>query len=144
MKNFVRLINELPFSGKCLTQLAVSTLCQTTTHAERTIVYVLSLLMLLAMFIAAHTLQAMLGVRVLFFEPPIWVRIVSILYIIANVCVVLVQAHLSLRITHFYLFAPYSNSKKSLPPYSVIQITTMAVVTLVGQLVFLYSTISYL
>jgi hypothetical protein len=136
MKSFAKLIDKLPFAGKLTIHPVIFGLYQSTTKEERRSSY-LQILGLLILFILFHVLQVNMGIKALEFNAPVWVKVVSALYAIANTCIVLTQIYLVFRTTRFYFCAPLPRMMREYAGYSDVQAVTMIAVTLGGQIIFL-------
>lgn len=136
MKGFAKLIGRLPFAGKMSIKSLVFGLYQSTTREERQWSYA-KLAGLLVLFILLHGVQMKMGIRALEFDSPIWAKVVSAIYAIANFCVVLTQIHLGYRTTRFFFRGLYPRVKRSYTEHSGTEVAIMLVVTLGGQIIFL-------
>jgi uncharacterized membrane protein YhaH (DUF805 family) len=134
MKSFAKLVGKLPLIGKLLIRPYVFNLYQSMTSRERRRNYI-HLMVLLVLFILFHGVLAKMGIRALSFDSPMWVKVISVLYAIANICVILSQIYLGFRATHFFLKAPLRAGKNDCG-YSDAETVVMIIVTLGGQIVF--------
>ncbi|MEK7514468.1 MAG: hypothetical protein AAB587_01455 [Patescibacteria group bacterium] len=135
MKSFAKLVGMLPFIGKMLIRPYVFNLYQSTRGEERrwSYVYLMVLLVLLTLF---HGVLAKMGIRALSFDSPIWVKAISALYTITNICVILSQIYLGFRATCFFLRARENRAWRNDTGYSAAEAVTMIAVTLAGQIIF--------
>lgn len=136
MKEFARFIGMLPFAGKMTIRPLVYRFYQSTTKTERRRSY-LHLVVLLVFFVLFHAVQAKMGVQALSFNAPTWVKAISGLYALANICVVLTQMYLGFRATNFLFKGLYPRTNRSHPKWTDVEVVTILAVTLGGQIVFL-------
>jgi len=136
MKSFFRFIGMLPFIGKIGIKLLVYHFYQSMTASERKQSY-LHLIVFLAYSILLHATQAMVGIQALSFNSPLWVKVISGLYAIINICVILTQAYLGLRITNFWRRGMCPRTNKAMPEWTISEVATMLAVTFGGQIFFI-------
>ena len=135
MKSFAKFIGRLPFSGKMSIKPLVFGLYQSTTWEERQWNYA-KLAGFLVLFILIHGVQMTIGIRALEFESPVWAKVVSAFYAIANFFAVLTQVYLGYRTTRFFFRDLYPRVKRSYTEHSGTEVAIMHIVTLGGQIIF--------
>jgi hypothetical protein len=143
MKTLARFVGKLPFSGKVLVRLLALLFFYSTTKISRWLIYI-CLMVFLALFILVHGAQVVFGLEVMYFTCPIWAKLYSGFYALANLCVVLTQIYISFRATHFLCKGRYSRVKRSIVyKWTLAEVVFMLVVTLGGNVAFLAIYIEY-
>lgn len=135
MKGFSKFIGKLPFAGKIWIRPLALKVYQSTTASERRQKF-LYLMAILVLFVLSHAIQAMAGIYALSFDSSFWAKAISALFAVVNVCVVLTQIYLGIRVTHFCICAPYPRVKRTGNNYSTVEVVTMFAVTSSGQIIF--------
>lgn len=139
MKSFTKFVSKLPFSGKALIRPVIFALYQSIAASERKQNY-LNAIFLLTLFILAHAVQVSFAVRMMSFDAPAWVRVISAFYALVNICVCVVQMHICFRATRFYLYAPYPRAARNGRGAPNVKMTIEGmialVITLSGQIFF--------
>lgn len=136
MKRFATLVGRFPLAGKIPIKPIVFCLYQSTSRYERTYSYT-QLLVLLLLLIALHLFQVWIAYTVLASPTPVWVQLVSVLYILANGCVIMAQAHLWYRATAFYFSGTaYRQKMRTYRPHSEAEVQLMLGVTFGIQILF--------
>lgn len=145
MNGLVRLINGFPFAGKPAIRRLIFDMYQSTTAVERRRRY-LQTMGWLIVFALLHAGQATMGIYALGFNAPIWVKIIDVLYVAANVGVVIAQIQLCFRATRFFFrFRDlFSKTNRNYTDYSDAAAGMMVALTLVGQAIFLFPWFWYL
>ena len=129
MKGFARLVAQAHFWGKTKIRPATFQFYQSVTKSERWKNYRL-FMPFLAILVIGHAIHAVMGVLGLWLHPPIWVKIVFVLYIVVNLSVSLIQAYLMFRATVFLFTGKYPRRQKRYPEYTMNEELTMISITL--------------
>ena len=135
MKILAKLIGTLPLAGKMVIRPLVFHLYQSPSTEQRSQNYA-RLILLLVLLAILHLVQMSLGIEAVLCTSPMWAKVVSVLYAIANFCVALTQVQLSFRATGFYRKGSYPQKKRGYKKYSTQQELHMIIVTIGGQIVF--------
>jgi hypothetical protein len=142
MKSFSKFVGRFPFSGKVsIRMLAFGLYHSTSTTARRWNYFFLMALLIL--FVVLHGVQMKMGIEALYFESPVWAKVISATYAFANFSVALTQAYLIWRVTRFFLRGLYPRMKRRCIEYSGNEVAVMFAVTIAGQIIFVSQYIHY-
>jgi hypothetical protein len=135
VKKFVYAVNSMPFSGKIGLGIVAHSYWNATSIKAKSRSFVV-LLLLLAIFIFGHGLQASMAFQALQTSQSILLSIVFITYGLVNIAVVIAQIHLLFRALRLLTKRLPKRARKYVEMGCGTEILCV-VVTLLGQIIFL-------
>ncbi len=144
MKGFTKWVGKMPFSGKYQITRWSFRFYYSLDPIERWKHYCFLLVMLL-LYVLTHSALALLGAIAVNGSAPCWVNAIFALYVLANGCSAVAQAHLLYRASRFQfnLRSPYPRRARSLPAYKLSGRLACIAVTATGQALFIAAFIQY-
>jgi predicted membrane protein len=128
-------MGRLPLAGKFAVHATFFSVIAATNPLKRWVSYVL-FVGLVGFLTYGHGNQAIMGIEATFFASPLWAKIISIIYMAINTCVIVLHIYLAYRATKCVRRKQYSKAPRKHTDYSWREIITAAAVTLGGQLIF--------
>jgi|GEM_PF-3633384 hypothetical protein len=139
-KSFFKLVSKMPFVGKVLIRAYLFKFYHSRTYSAR-LKNFHQILILLSALIFFHETQIALGAVIFLLASCVFIKILAIMYITANISVTILQTRLVGRAVNFLNFKLPLTNRKYKNPYSTFQAIEMFLVTFGGIFGFFFLSI---